>query len=529
MPSLQKLIGAYREWAFAEAPNPDIPRVQVDHVIARVAAFYEKIRGIVGWTEEHLLRKAAIIRILRRSMLIANGEQQIADTLVKDLVRGGYFPNAAIPETNVAGLGNIIGKYLFLLERTRSRPLRERRVFENWLFTIAGSEVEAFLDPPIREEALLEFMTQDLERRVSSVQSIPEKERENLLFIAVRQALLKLDEPVITYQLLKKYLPGWDTFTVLRDREKLEQFASQMGRWYRSIRRAFTHSSLRRFYFAAEALDAPYLILGDLLSELAKSGALVSGDLPSGEELEALIFTKYRERLRQEQRKAMRAAIYSTISIFITKVLLAFAVELPIDRLTGQFSESTLLFNIAIPPILMMVIVLFGFRRPRRRDVEKSVEEIKRILAGDPRPYHIRLKESRSLLIRGVVGLLYAGGAAATFGVIIYFLTQLHFSPLSQGIFIFFVSLISYAGLRIRERSKELLVEEKPPGLLHDFFLFFTFPIVELGRALSDTLLKIRLVALLLDALIELPLKFFLEFLEQWRAFLREKKQDIRQ
>src|SRR3989338_7954700 len=107
MPSLQKLVGAYRRWAEAEKPNPDIARVQVDDIAARVAAFYEKIRGIVGWTEEHLVRQSAIVRILRRSMMVADGESAIAETLTKDLVRGGYFQNAAIPEARVTELERV--------------------------------------------------------------------------------------------------------------------------------------------------------------------------------------------------------------------------------------------------------------------------------------------------------------------------------------------------------------------------------------------------------------------------------------
>ncbi len=529
MPSLGKLVVAYRRWAEFQTLDPDIPRVQVDDIAARVAAFYEKIRGIVGWTEEHLLRKSAIVRIFRRSILVTEGEGAIAETLVKDLVRGGYFPNAVIPEAKVPALGEIIGKYLFLFERLRAHPTRDRRILEEWLYAIAASEVEAFLDPPIREEALLEFATEDLDRRITLPKPIPEQERENLIFVAIRESLYKLDEPIITYELLKRYIPGWESLSPDgHGRETLEQFAADMSRWHGSIEDSFHHSLSGRFYWAAAAIDTPYLILGDLLTDLAKKGALTEEALPSGEALHELVLARYRERIAGQSKKSLRAAFYSTLSIFITKVVLAFAVEVPLDRLTGEYQTATLLTNIALPPLLMIALVFWGFRRPSRRDANRVIEELNRILAGDPSSYHIRLPGRRPIFMLGFVGLLYVAGAAATFGAIIWALTTLHFSALSQGIFIFFVSLIAYAGLRIRERSKELIVEEKPPGFLHDIVLFFTFPIVELGRWLSGALLKIRLVALIMDALIELPLKFFLDFLEQWRAFLREKKQGIR-
>src|SRR3989344_9532588 len=143
-------------------------------------------------------------------------------------------------------------------------------------------------------------------------------------------------------------------------------------------------------------------------------------------------------------------------------MVLAFAVEIPIARLTGELQSATIIANIAIPPLLMIALVFLGFTKPTRRDADRVVEELNRILAGNPSPFHIRLPGRRPIFLQGLVGLLYAAGAATTFGLIIWALTNLHFSALSQGIFIFFVSLIAYAGLRIRERSKELIVAQRP-------------------------------------------------------------------
>ena len=44
--------------------KPNIPTIHVDEVASAVAAFYEKIRGVVDWREEHLMRRAAIERML---------------------------------------------------------------------------------------------------------------------------------------------------------------------------------------------------------------------------------------------------------------------------------------------------------------------------------------------------------------------------------------------------------------------------------------------------------------------------------
>jgi len=51
----QKLIGKYQNWYCSLQPKEtqDTTTIHVDEVASRVAAFYEKIRGLVDWREEH--------------------------------------------------------------------------------------------------------------------------------------------------------------------------------------------------------------------------------------------------------------------------------------------------------------------------------------------------------------------------------------------------------------------------------------------------------------------------------------------
>ena len=521
------LMRVYRASVSSGFPPPEIPVVRVDHVVAKVAAFYEKIRSIVGWTEEHLIRKTAIARILRRTLALHSDAPELAETLVRDLVRGGYFPNGSIPVAKVSGLEAVLGKYLILFEMLKKLSLGEQASLREWLIDIAGCEVEAYLDPPEKEEALLAFMTEHMRRRIKIEDSLRDEDRENLIFIAVRQALFKFDESIITYQFIKKYAPFWGSFRPDKDVESLRSFGEGIQRWRSGIKAAFGHSALNKIYWAVEALDSPYLILGDVFSSRAKTGELDEAFVSDTEALESAAKRAYRERLKKQKRKAFRAAIYSTISIFSSKVLIAFLVEVPFDRYIGQYSEETLIANIAIPPVLMVLIVLWGLRRPPGKNESRVIEEVRRIIAGDIAAYPLKLKSKRSILIRGFVVLLYALGGAATFGAMIYLLTLYNFSVLSQAIFIFFVSLIAWSGSKIREHAKELVFGEKPPGFIHDLFLFFTFPIVAAGRWFSRQLLRIRPLETILDVFIELPFKFFVEFVEQWRAFLKEKKQEI--
>ena len=69
-PATQRLIQKYQTWYQSQQPKTGFTAIHVDEVASAVASFYEKIRGVVEWKEEHLLRKAAIERILKRRLIL---------------------------------------------------------------------------------------------------------------------------------------------------------------------------------------------------------------------------------------------------------------------------------------------------------------------------------------------------------------------------------------------------------------------------------------------------------------------------
>ena len=60
--------------------------------------------------------------------------------------------------------------------------------------------------------------------------------------------------------------------------------------------------------------------------------------------------------------------------------------------------------------------------------------------------------------------------------------------------------------------------------LLRDFLYM---PFVVVGRWISEKYAKVNVVALTLDMVIELPLKTVLRLLQQWGAFISNKKDEL--
>ncbi len=90
-----------------------------------------------------------------------------------------------------------------------------------------------------------------------------------------------------------------------------------------------------------------------------------------------------------------------------------------------------------------------------------------------------------------------------------------------------FFSLIAFAGVKIRERAKELEIMERKSGFLSFLTESFSLPFLRVGKWLSGQWSKYNIILVLITALIDMPFQVFVEFLEQWRTFLREKKEEI--
>ena len=86
--------------------------------------------------------------------------------------------------------------------------------------------------------------------------------------------------------------------------------------------------------------------------------------------------------------------------------------------------------------------------------------------------------------------------------------------------------MISFFGARIRERGKEIIIEKEKETFFRSVIDFFTLPMVSAGKWLSKKWANLN-IALILAALIDMPFLTFVEFLEQWRYFLKEKKEKI--
>ncbi|MFH1598260.1 MAG: hypothetical protein ABIB97_04305 [Patescibacteria group bacterium] len=527
----QKLIHSYQDWQKLRQPKTGVSTIHVDEVASTVARFYEKIRMVVDWKEEHLIRRIAIERILKRRLLV-NDNQYVAEPFVKELIRGGHFPNDSIPKSKIKTVQKIIDKYTYIIKNSPPPPAdKNRSQFFSQMVESAGCEVESTLDPAsyLKADALIEYMEKIIKKRIrignmaQSKTNISQETIDIQIYIAVQQALLKLDSPIITYNLFRRYFNDWSYLS----QERLGQITKNIHNILGNIEQHFNYVLADKIYKTCKQYNTPFLLLGDIVED---DPAEIDEKIAYPVLLEKLYKGVYNIRFKSLKKRVRRAAVYSTLSIFMTNALSLYLLEIPLALyVIGNFNKIAMVVDIMGPTLLMALLVV-TIRLPKKDNFRLVMEEAyKNIYLEESEDiYEIELYPKKSFAFTIVSGLLYLVSFVAVFGLIIWVFWSVNFPPFSYIINIVFTSLIAFAGTIIRQRARELHVTEERGRFFHIIIEPISIPIIRVGKWLASRWKRINIVAVFFSLLIDTPFLLFAEFLEQWRYFLKEKREDIR-
>jgi len=532
--STKNLISQYILWQRRLKPKREIQTIHVDEVASKVAAFYEQIRTIIDWKEEHLMRRAAIIRKLKRRFLDLELKnflvENIAEPLVLEFIRGGYFPNDRIEESKILNIQKVIEKCVFILKNNPEyKKGRTGLQFYSALLEITACEIEETLAPSTKEMSLIDYMFEHMKERIKISEDIyrrnllKKEEKDIQIYIAIQRALFKLDNPIMSYNLIKYKYPQWNN----PSEEELFKISQNIHKIISDIELDLLHPLGKKFYSICEKYDTPYLLLGDILSQdnLEK----ITEEMANPSKLEEYTKNAYAKRLTDLKAKITRAAIYSTASIFITKILSLIILGIILAKIfNGHFGVLSLVADILIPTLLMATLVT-TVKRPSNKNLHLAIMEVVKIVYQKEKTdtYEIKISRKRGFITRFFLSLIYLMGAVVSLGSIFWVFVYFKFPITSIIINFIFIALILFAGTAIQKRSQELTIEEESEGFLGFISDILFLPITDLGRWLSNTWKQYNAIAAFFNALIDMPFSAFVEFLERWRYFLKERKEDL--
>ncbi len=503
--------------------------VNVSRTSRTAGGVYERVRNAVEYEEEHLLRRNAIRRILGRRRAADQEEMtgSRGELLIKELIWAKYLPNKKIPVKKISEIDAVVDKYDGLFNVV-PEGTKEGQELNDWLFDMLSTEIEYTLDPPRSAETLATMMFDTMKSSLTwdEGSDLKAEQKDMLSYIAIHRALLKSNIATLRYRVFTLYFPKWNkpTSAMLRDVEK------RLPSIVRTIEAQIKHPYADQLYRLMRRYALVFWAIEDVVKEKPEAALDIFQD---DDKLKRYIGNAVGSRYKTFRKKLYRVVGRAVLFLFITKMLLALILELPYDLyVLGGIEWLPLGINIAFHPIFLAIIGI-TIRIPTKRNTARVIDLVRSIVNEDDSEARMevifRIKRPWT---QGVLGkfftTMYTFTFVLTYGLIGWFLsTVLHFNVLSITLFLFFFSLVTFFGIKIRQSVHELLVVQRQGGVIGTLFDFFLLPVVRVGRWISLQSPKVNVFIFFLDFIVEAPFKLAIEMVEGWVAFTREKKEEL--
>jgi hypothetical protein len=510
-PALLRALGEVSEKEEAEHARQHEDQVlEVSEIISTAASFYEKVRYMVDYREDHTIRRNATERILKRKLLLEGKVPSGAD-LLQELVEGKYLPQEEATESAVRGTTAAIADYAKLIREARLSQTEARP-----LISFAASEIDAFLSPLAYavDTSVARAMYETIRPKFDAPRVRPEVIDVQLL-CAVWRALLRADNESLAYALWRLSPLKWRG-----EGEGTTLSPEEIKRAIRSISAA-VKNDLQWEFVPKIKNEAIYFHVVKALFLEEKSSSEHTLQYPD----KIADFTRefLEKKFEQENQRIKRSGIRAVIYLLCTKLFLVAALEWPYEAfILKHVNYVPLAINAFFHPLLLLALTRkVGF--PGEDNTEAVIAGVQNAVRGKVRPIVIRSSSSRNLFVFGLVYLVMTIGL---FGAILGVLQAFEFNILGGTLFLFFLALVMYFAFRIRYRASQWRVtkDERPLAVLGSVL---TTPIIHAGRWLSRTFSSVNILVLVMDFIIETPFKYLLDFSHQFLRYLREKADDL--
>lgn len=509
---IRELIARVESAEAAHKPLAGEEMLEVNGIIARAASFYEKVRYLIDYREEHTIRRAAMERILKR-FVFWEERTHTGQILLQELSDGQYIGKEQTTEEAAQAIDKIVWKFLALINEAKANSTDAKQ-----LISFAATEIDAVFSPReyATDEAATNAFYKTLRKNVS-VPGVSESTTDTQLYCAVWRSLLSADDERLSYALWLLFVPEWRT-----PDSPPSAVAPKLASVLAHIRAEVARSLQWQLAPKMKNESIYFRIIRDIIQN---RGRMAESTLGSPESLEKYVRDFLAHKYEKENERIRSSGVRAVAYLFLTKIIVAFIVEAPYEYFVlGAIHYVPLTVNALFHPLL-----LYALTRRVGALGEKNTEAILRglravLYEGKTRTIRVRTTYSNLTLVFGALYLLLV---LFVFGALIGILELLRFNPVSIGLFLLFLALVSYFAFRIRYQARRWKIVEHQ-GTLALLGSVLAIPVVQTGRWLSRTFSAINIFVIILDFLIETPFKRLLNFSNQFLYYLKEKAEEMR-
>lgn len=507
--------------------NPDdLSRIYVSQTVSFLALVYERLRNAIEYREDHLIRRAAIERILRRRLALNPDGRDEAENIVRELLWARYFPNGSLGASDLVVIQDVLDKLLYVKSQImQGRSGEERQLFSEFITHLLTCEIEEVLSPEDSEKnkSYTFFLYQVLRQKIK-IENITEKIKDAYFLAALEKAFRRSDIPYQRYHLFITVYKPIHAYS----KPELEAMIPYFPQIIDTIEKTIKNSYVDRLVRFAKKQLPPFLILFELIQRKKHDIKTV---LTNTDSLWIEVDKICREKYQMLHSKVRTLAIRSFIYIFLTKMIFALILEFPLSQfIYNEVSYVSIAINTLFPPFLMLFIISF-FKIPGEENTRIINKRIIQIVDKNEEfetniSFIQKTKKGKNPVLIFGFTVFYSLTFLVTLLLIFNALSYLEFNLISQAIFIFFVSIVTFFSYRIKQGVNEYKIVEKE-SIFTPFVDFFFMPILSLGKIFSGGLSRLNFFIFIFDFIIEAPFKLIFEVVEEWISFVRKRKEEI--
>ncbi len=508
-------------------PKPDeFSKLSVSQTVSFFAIFYEKVRNAVEYREDHLIRRAAIERILKRRFMLNPQGKGEAENLIREIMWARYFDNESLGTEDIKNIQNIINKYVLIKKKIiNGRTSNTQQFLSQFIYDLMTCEIEEALSPDtaLKYNSFLFFIYQVLRRKIK-IEGLTENQKDAFFLVALEKTYRRSDQSYQRYHLFITFYKSISKYSY----DELEEISTQLPEIFTNVDKMIASPYVNKIVkFSKKQLPA-FLILFSIFDKKKKELINILTDKSKlWNEVDSVCREKYQGLKSRLKTLAIRSFIY----IFLTKMLFALILEYPVSKyIYGYVDTQSIVINSLFPPILMLISISL-FKIPGEQNTKRIYHRIIHIIDAD-KSFEEKIafmpkkqKEKRPILVFGFT-IFYLLTFIITFALIIEGLSLLNFNIISTCIFVFFLSLVTFFSYRIKQTLNEYRQFEKE-GVFEPILDFFFMPILSLGKFFSRGLARLNFFIFIFDFIIEAPFKFIFEIVEEWISFVKKRKEEI--
>ncbi len=494
-----------------QSQQPAGDKIHVSGVAGSLYFAYEQLRNIAEYTEQHLILRATIERFLKRHLQFTDQPKKLGFELVEELTQERYLKNDSVTQHTVERI-NAYLEYYVQLQGTLQNSIYHlsREQTARWTIQAASVTIEQLLAPLTKTDAFINFAYDHCLHAIdrNDFADVSDEDFAVAVYCATHRALLKSDLATTrAYYIAADPQRSQSVDTFIRANELIDKWFD--ARLSIRLSKLISHSG------------APLRIIREVTMIAPANSELIM----QPPKLYSQVATIAEDQYQKTHSRLVQSIIRTLIFVFITKAAIGLLVEVPYDIWRhGSILVMPLLVNMIFPP-LYMATAIWSVKTPDASNTEALRKQIERILyaGGNAIRYRIPRRDvSRALSF--AFNMVYALAYAASFGLAIWILLQIGFAWVHIGVFFLFFSAVSYFRFRLIQQSRELDVNDRRENIFDVIGDFFYTPFIKLGEWLSARYRRINVLTVILDLIIEMPLKTTLRILQEWVRFMRDKR-----